>query len=122
MKTFLVLALTSAFAAPARADINQLQTFATCAGRLSALMEYEWMFDGPASEVTMTQRASLIDLIQAVMEPDQAPDVLHWRIAAKQAHAVLLSRATFNDDPSDAAWAKAQAARLSQECTGLLLS
>ena len=120
MKTlFSVLAITVALAAPARANDHQhLRTFATCAGRLSAVMEYQWMFDGPASERTKLQRAVVLDLIAAVIEPEQGRDVLHWRISAKQAQSALLTRATFNDEVDDAAWAQTQAARLTQDLQG----
>ncbi len=37
---------------------NQLLQFATCAGRLSALMEHQWLIDGPASERTATEVAT----------------------------------------------------------------
>lgn len=101
---------------------QQLRTFAACAGRLSAVMEYQWMFDGPASEQTKTQRAAVIDLVEAIMPPDRGREVLQWRISAKMAQSALLTRAVFNDDPNDAAWASAQAARFERACTGLLLS
>jgi len=101
---------------------QQLHTFATCAGRLSAVMEHQWLFDGPASEQTKLQRAAIIDLVEAVMPPDREPEVLQWRIAAKVAQLALLTRATFNPDARDAAWAQQQATRFARECTGLLLS
>ena len=80
------------------------------------------MFDGVASEQTKAQRATVLDLLAAVMEPDEGKRVLAWRLDAKHAQSVLLTRATFNDDPLDAEWARAQAVRLPQECTGMLLS
>lgn len=108
---------------PARAaDDQQLRTFAACAGRLSAVMEYQWMFDGTASERTKAQRASVLQLVEAVMPQDMGREVLHWRISAKLAQSALLTRATFNDDPSDATWAAQTADRLTRECTSLLLS
>ncbi|WP_162617547.1 hypothetical protein [Yoonia maritima] len=101
---------------------EQLRVFATCAGRFSATMEFQWMFDGEGSEVTQTQRDNMVQLINAIMPTDHARDVLSWRIASKSAHAALLTRAAFNDDPYDANWAQNQATRLIRECTGLLLS
>ncbi len=112
---------TAASGSPGAAD-SQLRSFAACAGRLSAMMEHQWMFDGAASERTKAQRAAVIELINAIMEPAQGRDVLHWRLMAKHAQSVLLTRATFNDDPDDAAWAETQAVRLTQDCTGFLLS
>ncbi|MEL7181640.1 MAG: hypothetical protein AAFN63_17750 [Pseudomonadota bacterium] len=119
-----VLALSSAQSSLAQSiDSNsQLRTFATCAGRLSAVMEYQWMFDGEASEQTKLQRAAVIDLVEAIMPPDRGRDVLHWRISAKLAQSALLTRATFNDNSDDAAWARQQAAQFERACTGLLLS
>lgn len=124
MKTILVAtALASALTGPLQAlENNALQTFATCVGRLSAVMEHQWMFDGPASDRTKVQRAHLLDLVEAVMEPQQAAEVLHWRISGKQAQSVLLTRSVFNSDADDAAWARAMALDFEQSCTGLLLS
>ena len=119
----LFLVLTSALAAPARAaDHSQLQTFATCAGRLSAVMEYQWMFDGDASEQTKRHRATVLELISAIMEPDMGRQVLQWRLSGKRAQSVLLTRATFNQDTHDAAWAREQAELFERGCTSLLLS
>ncbi|WP_342076188.1 hypothetical protein [Yoonia sp. SS1-5] len=114
---------TAVLAGPARAtEHQQLQTFAACAGRLSAVMEYQWMFDGVASERTKAQRATVLQLIEAVMPEDMGREVLHWRISAKLAQSALLTRATFNDDPADAAWATQTADRLTRDCTAFLLS
>lgn len=123
-RLFLCLALlgTSSVRAQTIDPEQQLRTFATCAGRLSAVMEYQWMFDGAASEHTKNQRAAVIDLVEAIMPPERGRDVLQWRISAKLAQSALLTRATFNENESDAAWAYQQAARLERECTGLLLS
>lgn len=124
MKTILAyFAIVVSLASTARAqDYAQLQTFATCAGRLSAVMEHQWMFDGDASEQTKAQRATVLELISAIMEPNMGRQVLNWRLMGKQAHNVLLTRATFNDDASDAIWARDQATLFERECTSLLLS
>ncbi len=118
---FLALAVASA---PLRAqtDDSQLRLFASCAGRLSAVMEYQWMFDGAASERTELQRASVLQLVEATMPDGMGREVLHWRLSAKLAQSALLTRATFNDDQSDAAWAAQMADRLTRECTALILS
>lgn len=99
-----------------------LRTFAACAGRLSATMEHQWLMSDPSSDRTKAQRTAMLSLVEAVMAPDQGPLVLGWRIDAKQAHAVLLTRATFSDDASDAEWALQQAETQVAHCTGLLLS
>lgn len=117
---FTVLSLLPAGAG--LAHDNPLHTFATCAGRLSAVMEHQWLMSDPASDRTKNQRAAMLSLVEAIMSPDQNRDVLNWRVEAKQAHAVLLTRATFNGNPADAAWAMRRAETELAACTGLLLS
>lgn len=109
-------------ALPALAEDDPLRTFAACAGRLSAQMEHQWLVSDPASDRTETQRDAMIALLDAIMPPEAARRVLAWRIDAKHAQAVLLTRATFNDDPADAAWAARRADMEVAACTGLLLS
>ncbi|QBF31266.1 hypothetical protein [Thalassococcus sp. S3] len=101
---------------------EQTQVFAICAGRLSAVMEHQWMFDGAASERTQRERAALIALLEASMPLDRGREILRWRIDAKIAQAALLSRATFNSDPVDARHAARLAEQRRAECTGFLLS
>lgn len=79
------------------------------------------MFDGPRSAQTEVERAAMIDLINAVMQPDEGRAVLHWRITAKHAQSALLTRATFNNDAEDAAWAAGMATQLADECRALIL-
>lgn len=118
---FLLLAPLGTSLRAAEMD-DQLRVFATCAGRLSAVMEFQWLFDGDKAEQTERQRAAVIELIGAIAPPDHGRTVLHWRIAAKQAQYALLTRATFNSDPADAAWASDLADRHTRECTALILS
>ena len=117
---FSVLSLLSA--GTALANDTPLHTFASCAGRLSAVMEHQWLMRDPASEQTKERRATMLALVDAIMAPEQDRDVLTWRVDAKQAHAVLLTRATFNTDRADAAWALRRAEAELAACTGLLLS
>ena len=127
MKTFalcLVLAVFSSLP-PARAlplaPDNPVVLFATCVGRLSAMMEHQWMFDGAGSERTEAQRAAMIGLLEAVRPADAGRQVLHLRIEAKMAQAALLTRATFNPDAEEARRALMLAEMRVAECTGLLL-
>lgn len=113
---------TMAAQAQTQDEDQQLRHFAACAGRLSAVMEHQWMFDGQASEVTKSQRAAMLELVEAIMPKSQGRAVLHWRLSAKLAQSSLLTRATFNDDPRDAAWATETAAQFTRDCTSILLS
>lgn len=125
VKTSALCLVLAVLALPARAlpfDAGHpVVTFATCAGRLSAMMEHQWMFDGPASERTEAQRAAMIGLLEAVMPAEHGRTVLHLRIEAKMAQAALLSRASFNTDDADARRALALAELRLAECTGMLL-
>ena len=85
-------------------------------------MEHQWLMSDPNADRTEDQRAAMLSLVDAIMAPDQGRDVLAWRIEAKQAHAVLLTRATFNADSEDATWALQRAQTELAACTGLLLS
>jgi hypothetical protein len=105
--------------APAPPD--QLHFLATCAGRLSAVMEHQWMFDGPASEVTAAQFQAVVEILDAITWPDQRRAVMGWRIEAKVAHRALLSSAALGTNPDRAATASKQAQQLLAPCTAMLL-
>lgn len=100
----------------------QLQTFAICVGRLSAVVEYEWMSEGAVSDEAERQRDMAVQLVAAIISNDQSRDVLNWRNAAKNAQFALMTRAEYSDDRAEAAWATQRATLLRQECTSLLLS
>jgi hypothetical protein len=96
------------------------RTFATCTGRLSALMEHQWLLSPTEADVTESHRRQMIELLQAVMPGESARDVLSLRIEAKVALSVLLTRATFNADAFEAARAGVTSARLLAQCEALL--
>lgn len=126
LKTFchaiaLICALAAPPAARAQGDIpaDPLHFFATCAGRMSALMEHQWIVDGPASEATRTRRAALLDLVTALTPPGQEVQVMGWRVAAKAAHAALLARSRHGTAASTTSAAR-QAATLQDQCMAFL--
>lgn len=123
IKTFTPIGLLAFLAlsapAPAQADIeNPLRYFASCAGRLSAQMEHEWLLADQNSDQTESHRAAMISLLDATMGPDDGRQVLAWRIEAKAAHSQLLTRATFREDT----WAKDRAVQMVQACTSIMMS
>jgi hypothetical protein len=119
------LALTLALSPPpaawaqTRVAQDQLHFFATCTGRLSALMEHQWMFDGPASDLTKDRRDAMLSLVEAVALPDDSRRVLLWRVEAKHAQAALLQQAAFGNDPA-AQNAPRMSDRLMQDCTAAI--
>lgn len=100
---------------PALAD-PLLREFAICAGRFSALVEHQWMVDGPASDVSAGTRDSLLALVGAVEEPGMEATVMGWRVEAKVAQKALLQRAYFAGDSA----AEKRAAELLQVCARLI--
>lgn len=97
-----------------------VRVFAFCAGRLSALMEHQWLTDGPASEATRELRDEMLTLVAAVAAPEEVAAVLGWRVEAKAAHAALLSQAAFATDADVARRARMRAANLAADCTSLV--
>lgn len=112
----LVVSLSIGFASQSaalpRSAQERVQVFAECTGRMSALMEHQWLTDGPASEETARERAMFADLLEAVLPGSGVPGraVWRWRIEAKAAQAALLQRALFAGDARIAG----QAGRLAQ--------
>ncbi len=80
------------------------------------------MFDTQAAEVVAAERAAVLDILDAMMRPDQGRHVLNWRIEAKMAQAALLTRATFLQNQKEAQRAKLLAMRNVDTCKALLLS
>jgi hypothetical protein len=116
LETFLaalVLGLLSG--GPGAADAL-LRDFSVCAGRYSALVEHQWLVDGPASEQAAEQRDAMLELVGAVMPVGMATTAMGWRIEAKAAQGALLSRAYFAQD----ALAAARSAQLLQACADLI--
>ena len=122
LRTMLTALIVATGADALRASEDVVWTFASCTGRLSAQMEHQWLMSDPTSDQTAARRAAMISLLEATMAPDQGRTVLSWRIEAKHAQAQLLTRAHFNNDDEDAAWAQNRAEAEIAACNGLLLS
>ena len=99
-----------------------VRTFATCTGRLSALMEHQWLLGSEGSDHTEMRRNQMETLLDSVMRPGSGPQVLALRIEAKFALAELLTRVTFGHDPLVASWAAERVEVQIAACDSLLLS
>lgn len=116
LETFLaVLAVGLSAYGPAMAN-PLLREFAVCAGRFSALVEHQWLVDGPASEASARQRDSLVSLVEAVARPEELKTTMAWRIDAKVSQKRLLDRAWFDGDVQ----AEKRSAQLLQACADLI--
>ena len=127
MKTFFVMV---SLALPVQAGTltlapqpgeEQVYQFATCAGRFSALMEHQWLVDGPASDQTAVIVANMSALVQAVLTEGQGRRALAWRIEAKAAQRALLMQADFGADIPLRQRAQARTEVLLGACRALLL-
>lgn len=103
-------------------DDQQLRQFAICAGRLSALMEHQWLVDGPASEQTAHHVRAVTDLIAAIVIEHDKHRALAWRIEAKVALRALLMQANFGTDAKRGELAKERSDALIGPCRAMLLS
>jgi hypothetical protein len=121
LETLLAVLVLGVSPAPGAAD-PLLREFAVCAGRLSAVMEDQWMFDGPASERTAEELEAVVSLIDASMPPGAGRQVMAWRIDAKVAQRGLLQQARFARDMRLAKTAAARAEALAASCRAMVLS
>ena len=125
LKTFLAVffMLVGALPAPAlnNAANEDLRIFAICAGRFSAQMEHSWLFGKSDPSDFEQDREMMLMLIDAIMPDTDRIRVMDWRINAKQAHAMLLTRAAYTIDGADAVWAETRAEAAIAECRDLLL-
>ena len=121
LETFLAVFMLGVAPAPGAAD-PLLRQFAVCAGRLSAVMEDQWMFDGPGSEQTAEELAAVVSLIEASMPAGAGRQVMAWRIDAKVAQRGLLHQARFARDDRVAETAAARAEALAANCRSMILS
>ena len=121
LKTLCLALLCCGSGFAARADDSFLAHVATCVGRFSAQMEHHWLFQDTPTTRIETERAHLIDILEAVTTPENASDVLSMRIEAKLAHAALLTRAVFATQGKSSALATARVDTQLQACGDILL-
>ncbi len=115
LETFLTAMAVGFASGPATAD-PLVREFAVCSGRYSALVEHQWLVDGPASDASAGTRDTLWALVEAVAEPGESAKAMRWRIEAKMAQRALLDRGFFAQDQA----AEKRSAQLLQGCADLI--
>jgi len=115
LETFLAVLTLGICNGPAAAD-PLLRDFSTCTGRYSALVEHQWLVDGPASEQSARVRDALWSLVEAVAGPEETKAAMGWRIEAKAAQRALLARVWLDGDRA----AEMRSAQLLQACADLV--
>ncbi|WP_143152678.1 hypothetical protein [Marivita hallyeonensis] len=123
MKTFMTGAvLAGMWTSSATAKDDLVTHVSQCVGRMSAQIEHQWLFQDSPTDMMETQRAHLIDVLQALTTSANASKVLSGRIDAKMAHATLLTKAAFGRDERSARWAKQRALQAIQNCGDLVFA
>ena len=121
LKTLCLGFSMTTLASIAEAENPLLRHVSECVGRFSAQMEHHWLVQDKSSDQIERQRAHLVDILETLTTSENATAVLSGRIDAKLAHASLLTRATFSDDPRTARWAGNRAAHHIQMCNDIAL-
>lgn len=107
--------------ARADTDTDLVQTFADCAGRLSAEIEHAWLVGGADRAFFEERRDATLGLLAAVTEEAQSARAMDLRVRAKHAHARLLLHARFHTDPHTARLSGRRAATRIRACMAMLL-
>lgn len=105
----------------AKPDEDLLRRVTDCVGRLSAQIEHHWLLSDQPTEQIETQRAHLVDILDALITPEIATRILSNRIDSKMAHATLLTQAAFAKDERRARWAEKRAEQELDLCGTILL-
>lgn len=122
LKTLAVLLFASSSSAAISAPHGDLsRTFAECVGRFSAQMEHAWLMAEPTAETLEDRRSVFLSLLDATQAVESKKVYLQYRIAAKHAHARLLSHADFHTDARRQRLARRLAQAQISSCSQLLL-
>lgn len=111
-----LLCLGQATASLAQTRPDPMPLFATCTGRLSALMEFQWLTADAGSDKTRARRDAMAELLAAVTPETLRVRAMQLRLEAKVAAADLLLRTWRQGDAAPATQA------LLAGCSELLLS
>ncbi|MEM6588430.1 MAG: hypothetical protein AAF641_08295 [Pseudomonadota bacterium] len=97
------------------------EIIATCAGRMSAELEFAWLLSDPQAEIFEEQRLRFVEILETLAPVTNPEHRLGLRIDAKMAHASLLTNAYFGTNAARAAWAKRHAITQRNHCQNMLL-
>jgi hypothetical protein len=107
---------------PAQSQPDLIAVIASCTGRLSAVMEYQWLVQDPGSDDTRIKRDAMAELLRAVTPPGDVVRAMGVRLDAKRSQTVLLQAALFGADRTRSGWAARRADHLLRTCAALLVS
>ncbi|WP_093324273.1 hypothetical protein [Shimia haliotis] len=121
LKTYgaaILICLTLNGQAHAAQDI--VKTLAGCTGRFSAEMEHSWLIADSRADALQSERQTFASVLEAAILDDHRA-ILGHRIETKQAHASLLTIASFSPDPNRARTARLLANDYLESCRSLIL-
>lgn len=122
MSRIKIIVLSAILSTPAAAERAQplYQTFAVCAGRLMAAVEYSWLMESDLSDLRQSQRRQFESLLEASAPENTNREVLNLRIEARASHNMILQRASFAQSEREKKWAARQAEAALFQCIGML--
>ncbi len=98
-----------------------LHDLASCAGRMKAVLDHRVTYNHSFPENIGVGHSRLVEMIDAIIEPDQAQEVLSWRIGARVAQARLLQRAEYPSNEADGIWATDQSEFYIEQCREMFM-
>lgn len=124
LRPHVVCVILSVLAGSASADVGPdlVPLFARCTGRLSAMVEHQWLIEDGDADQTDRARDAMADLLAASTPPGKEVMAMALRIEAKAAMANLLSQARFARDHMRADWARRRVGGMLADCTALMIS
>jgi hypothetical protein len=118
---------TGAQAGPVSPDqVEQIRTFATCAGRMMAVRDHLALFGGPEVNRAEAAREAHVAVLDALLETALTDGldgrrVTAWRVDARAAQAAVLTQADFGTTLEARQRARAASARHVAACDRLIL-
>lgn len=86
----------------AQATPDPMPLLASCTGRLSALMEYQWLLGDASADLTQARRDAMAELLDAVTPAPHKARAMQLRLEAKLATALYLRQGLASDEPDRA--------------------
>lgn len=105
----------------AQSSPDPVPLFATCTGRLSAVMEFQWLLGDAGADLTQARRDEMESLLLATTPEPELARAMQLRLEAKFATALLL-RQGLSGGPEALARNAARIERLLAACRGLIIS
>lgn len=96
--------------------------FATCAGRMYALLEHHWLIAPDKVAETQALHMHFSDLVDATMSPERSREILTTRVEARMSFRKMLEASKFSKQTEQNLWLEHRVTQLITQCRSMLLS